>query len=313
MVYDVIIVGGGPSGLTAALYAARAGRKVLVLEKDSFGGQIIYSPVVDNYPACPHISGAEIGDKMAQQALDAGAELMSAEVTGIVYAIGENFTVQSDMGDFKGRSLILATGVRHRQLGLYNEKDLVGNGVSYCAVCDGAFYTNKKVAVIGGGDTALKAALFLSDRCREVVLIHRRNEFRAEKILVDQAEKRSNITFMMNKKVVVLQAPNNALDGVELEDTIDEHRESLKVDGVFVTIGQEPQSEPFALMGLTDDLGYFDFDETTITHIDGLFVAGDARAKNVRQLTTAVADGATAGLAAAEYTRIKKESTVEQL
>lgn len=301
MTYDVVIVGGGPAGLTAAIYAARSGRSVVILEKESFGGQIIYSPIVDNYPACPHISGMELANKITEQAMNAGAECVSAEVTGIMHAEGENFIAETDMGNFTGRTLILATGVRHRALGLPKENDLVGKGVSYCAVCDGAFYADKKVAVIGGGNSALKEAIFLAKQCKEVVVVHRGEKFKAEQALVNEMKKYSNISVELNKKVVALNEQYGNLQSIELFDNLTEKMENLPVDGIFVAIGKVPQSEPFALMGLLDDEGYYDFDETTITHIAGLFVAGDARAKDVRQLTTAVADGAAAGLAASEY------------
>lgn len=301
MVYDVIVVGGGPAGLTAAIYAARAGRQVLVLEKESFGGQITSSPMVDNYPACPHISGLDLGNQMTEQAMSVGAELMSAEVIGMNITEGMKFVVETDIGNYNGRTVILATGARHRHLGLPNEADLVGNGVSYCAVCDGAFYDGKKVAVIGGGNAALTNALFLAERCREVVLIHLLDEFQAEKTLVDQVKSKINISMKMHKNTCGLKSQGGVLTALELQDTATQEFETLPVDGVFICIGQEPQSEPFALMGLTDDRGYYDCDETTLTTIPGLFVAGDGRAKDVRQLTTAVADGATAGIAANSY------------
>ena len=303
MIYDVVVIGGGPAGLTAAIYAARAGRTVLVLEKESFGGQILYTPVVDNYPACAHISGMDLGNQMAQQAMDAGAELVSAEVTGILHAEGESFSVETDIGLYVGKSVILATGARHRHLGLPREDEFVGRGVSYCGVCDGAFYAGKKVAVVGGGNTALTNALFLAERCREVVIIHFFDEFQAESKLVEQVRSRTNIFVLMVKETKEIIEREGNFAGLEIMDRVTEAKEEILCDGVFISVGQEPQSTPFALMGITDDLGYYDFDETCKTFIDGLFVAGDGRAKNVRQLTTAVADGAVAGLAAAEFVK----------
>lgn len=301
MIYDIIIIGGGPAGLTAAIYAARAGKKVIVLEKESFGGQIVYSPMVDNFPACPHISGVDLANKMTEQAMGMGAELESAEVTGVFCTESGRFVVETDMGNYHSKSVILATGAKHRHLGLPNEDDLIGNGVSYCAVCDGAFYADKKVAVIGGGNAALTTALFLADRCQEVTIVHCLDNLQAENTLVEQVKNRKNINILMNKKVGRFLEAAGTLTGLEFTDTTTEQIETLAVEGVFVCIGQVPQSDPFALMGLTDDLGYYDFDETTTTNIGGLFVAGDGRAKDVRQLTTAVADGATAGLAAAQF------------
>lgn len=301
MTYDIIVVGGGPAGLTAAIYAARAGKKVIVLEKESFGGQIVYSPMVDNFPACPHISGVDLANKMTEQAMGMGAELESAEVTGVFCTESGRFVVETDMGNYHSKSVILATGAKHRHLGLPNEDDLIGNGVSYCAVCDGAFYADKKVAVIGGGNAALTTALFLADRCQEVTIVHCLDNLQAENTLVEQVKNKKNINILMNKKVGRFLEAAGTLTGLEFTDTTTEQIETLAVEGVFVCIGQVPQSDPFALMGLTDDLGYYDFDETTTTNIGGLFVAGDGRAKDVRQLTTAVADGATAGLAAAQF------------
>lgn len=303
MIYDVIVVGGGPAGLTAAIYAARAGRTVLVLEKESFGGQILYAPVVDNYPACTHISGMDLGNRMAQQAMDMGAELVSAEVTGILHAEGESFSVETDIGLYVGKSVILATGARHRRLGLPREDEFVGRGVSYCGVCDGAFYANKKVAVVGGGNTALTNALFLAERCREVVVIHFLDEFQAESKLVDQVRSRANIFVLTLKETKRIIERDGNFTGLEIMDRVTEAKEEVLCDGVFISVGQEPQSTPFALMGITDDRGYYDFDETCKTFINGLFVAGDGRTKNVRQLTTAVSDGAVAGLAAAEFVK----------
>lgn len=303
MIYDVIVVGGGPAGLTAAIYAARAGRKVLVLEKESFGGQILYTPIVDNYPACPHISGMDLGNQMAQQAMEAGAELVSAEVTGILHAEGESFSVESDMGVYVGKAVILATGARHRHLGLPREDEFVGRGVSYCGVCDGAFYADKKVAVIGGGNTALTNALFLAERCKEVVVIHCLDTFQAEGKIVEQVHNRCNISILMGKDTKEIIEKEGNFAGLQIQDRVTGIKETVPCDGVFICVGQEPQSTPFAFMGITDEIGYYDFDETCQTHIEGLFVAGDGRAKNIRQLTTAVADGAVAGLAAADFVK----------
>ncbi|MCQ2363291.1 MAG: FAD-dependent oxidoreductase, partial [Acidaminococcaceae bacterium] len=232
MIYDVVVIGGGPAGLTAAIYAARAGRTVLVLEKESFGGQILYTPVVDNYPACAHISGMDLGNQMAQQAMDAGAELVSAEVTGILHAEGESFSVETDIGLYVGKSVILATGARHRHLGLPREDEFVGRGVSYCGVCDGAFYAGKKVAVVGGGNTALTNALFLAERCREVVIIHFFDEFQAESKLVEQVRSRTNISVLMVKETKGIIEREGNFAGLEIMDRVTEAKEEILCDGV---------------------------------------------------------------------------------
>ena len=304
MTYDIIVVGGGPAGLTAAIYGARAARKVLVLEKESFGGQIVYTPIVDNYPAKAHISGMDLGNQMVQQAMDAGAECMSAEVTGIMRESEEDpFTVETDVGSFVGRSVILATGASHRHLGLEKEEEFIGRGISYCGVCDGAFYAGKSVAVIGGGNSAFVNALFLAERCREVLIIHCLDTWQGEAKLVEEALSRGNIITLMNKDTKKILAKDGEFIGLEIEDRINREKTHILCDGAFISVGQEPQSTPFAFMGITDDMGYYDFDENCATQIKGLFVAGDGRKKKIRQLTTAVADGAVAGLGAVEYTK----------
>ena len=297
--HDIIVVGGGPAGLTAALYAARAGKTVAVAERENTGGQIVYSPLVENYPAVPAMSGADFAQKLTEQVEALGVEIIYDEVTGLARD-GEGFTVRCDGGEHRCRAVVLATGAAHRHLGLDGEEDLVGCGVSYCAVCDGAFYTGRDVAVVGGGDTALQDALFLANSCRSVTLIHRRDQFRGEDRLVRQVESRENIHILYSHTVEALHEANGELTGVTVQDVKTGAARELAVEGLFAAVGQLPQSAPFAALVNTDG-GYYAAGDDTLTGCDGVFAAGDGRVKSVRQLTTAVGDGAVAGLAACRY------------
>lgn len=297
--YDIIVVGGGPAGLTAALYAARAGKTVAVAERENTGGQIVYSPLVENYPAVPAMSGADFAQKLTEQVEALGVEILYDEVTGLDRD-GESFTVHCDGGDYRCKAVVLATGAAHRHLGLPGEEELVGCGVSYCAVCDGAFYTGRDVAVVGGGDTALQDALFLANSCRSVTLIHRRDQFRGEDRLVRQVETRENIHILYSHTVETLHASGGELTGITVKDVKSGDMQELAVEGLFAAVGQLPQSGPFAALVNTDG-GYYAAGEDTLTGCDGVFAAGDGRVKSVRQLTTAVGDGAVAGLAACRY------------
>lgn len=296
--YDVIIVGGGPAGLTAAVYARRAGKRVLVLEKDAFGGQIAQSPRVENYPGFASISGTELADKLLAQAMDQGAEVELEEVSD-VHPRGGCYAVTCASGaTFEGRALIAATGAKPRVLGLPHEEELTGSGVSYCAVCDGAFYNNRPVVVIGGGSSALQDALLLSETCSRVYLIHRRDRFRGEQTLLDALRRRENVEFLLNARVTELRGKHE-LSGV----TVEQFGTSriLMVDGAFIAVGAQPDNAAFSSLLKLNDAGYADAGEDCLTPTPGVFVAGDCRAKAVRQLTTAVSDGAVAALAAVHW------------
>ena len=297
--YDILLVGGGPAGLTAAIYAARAGKTVAVLERETPGGQIVSAPLVENYPGILSISGAELAQKMTEQAKSLGAELLSAEATGLSKT-QNGFLVSCADGALEARTVILATGASHRKLGLSQEDALTGCGISYCAVCDGAFYDGADVAVVGGGDTALQDALFLANTCRSVTLIHRREAFRASAMLVSRAEKQENIRLLRSRTVQRLIRSEDALQGVELLHTETGQTERLNVDGLFIAVGQAPQSAPFQEAVAVEN-GYYLAGEDTKTSLPGVFAAGDGRKKQVRQLTTAVSDGAAAALAACRY------------
>ncbi len=295
---DIIIIGAGPAGLTAAIYALRAGKSVLVLEKELFGGQITYSPSVENYPGYKQISGNEFAENLIDQATSLGAEIELAEVVQILE--GPVKTVITDGGRYECRSVIIASGSRHRHLGLPREEELVGAGVSYCAVCDGAFFKGKTVAVAGGGDAALQDAIFLSDRCQHVSIIHRRDTFRGEARLEAILRSRGNVEFVMDSVIESLEG-DKKLSGITVRNKKTGEERKLPLDGLFVAVGQEPQNAPFADIVALDVSGYADAGEDCATKVPGIFVAGDCRRKSVRQLTTAVGDGAVAGLAAVNY------------
>ena len=295
---DIVIIGAGPAGLTAAIYALRAGKSVLVLEKELFGGQITYSPSVENYPGYKQISGNEFAENLIEQAIALGAEIELAEATKIVD--GPVKTVITDGGSDECKSVIIAAGSRHRRLGLRGEEELIGAGVSYCAVCDGAFFKGKTVAVAGGGDAALQDAIFLSDRCRKVFVIHRRDTFRGEARLETVLRSRDNVEFVMNSVVESLEGKEK-LSGVTVRNRQTGETKTIPLDGLFIAVGQEPQNTPFSDMIALDGAGYADAGEDCRTGTPGIFVAGDCRRKAVRQLTTAVGDGAVAGLAAVDY------------
>ena len=297
--YEILIVGGGPAGLTAAMYAARAGKHVAVLERGSTGGQIISAPLVENYPGIPSVSGTELARQMTEQACTFGAEIVYTEAVGLEKTPA-GFRVLCTDGVREAKTVILATGAAHRSLGLAAEDALTGCGVSYCAVCDGAFYEGLDVAVVGGGDTALQDTLFLANICRSVTLIHRREAFRASAMLVGRAEKQENIRLLRSRTVQRLIRSEDALQGVELLHTETGQTECLNVDGLFIAVGQAPQSAPFQEAVAVEN-GYYLAGEDTKTSLPGVFAAGDGRKKQVRQLTTAVSDGAAAALATCRY------------
>ena len=296
---DIIVVGGGPAGLTAALYAARAGKTVQVIEREATGGQIALSPLVENYPAIPAMAGADFAFQLTEQVEKLGVEIIYGEATAVEPVL-MGFAVTVDGEAKAARAVVLATGAAHRHLGIEGEEDLVGMGVSYCAVCDGAFFSGRDVAVVGGGDTALQDALFLSNSCHHVTLIHRRDEFRGEQRLVEQVEKRENISILYSHVVEELRSENGELSAIVVKDLKSGESKTMALAGLFAAVGQAPQSAPFAQLVATQG-GYYDAGEDCCSNAEGVFVAGDGRVKTVRQLTTAVGDGAVAGLAACKY------------
>ena len=297
--YDILIIGGGPAGLTAAIYAARAGKRTAILEREAAGGQIVSAPLVENYPGAPSVSGAELAGRMRAQAEALGAELLYTEASGLEKT-QTGFRVLCTDGTREARTVILATGASHRRLGLPGEELLTGCGVSYCALCDGAFYEGADVAVVGGGETALQDALFLASICRSVTLIHRRDSFRAGAQLVSRAERQGNIRILRSRTVEKLVWSDEALQGLLLRNPETGQTERLDVEGLFVAVGQVPQSAPFA-DAVAEENGYYLAGEDTKTSLPGVFAAGDGRRKQVRQLTTAVSDGTAAAIAACRY------------
>ena len=298
--YDIIIIGAGPAGLTAAIYARRAEKSVLVIEKDSFGGQITHSPRVENYPGFLEISGNELADRLIEQAISQGAEIELDEATAILGESG-NFKVLGLSKEYSGRSVIIAAGSHHRRLGLDGEDRLTGEGISYCAVCDGAFFRGRTVAVIGGGNSALQDAILLSEGCERVYIVqnlpHLTGEERLQRILA----KKSNVELICSSVVRSLIG-EDSLSGILIENTDSGEVRELSVDGMFVCIGQQPENQPFADRVALNDYGYIVAGEGCVPTSDvGIFAAGDCRTKSVRQVATAVADGATAALAAISF------------
>ena len=296
--YDIVIIGAGPAGLTAAIYARRAAKKVLVCEAKVCGGQIVNTLDIENYPAEEHISGYDFATKLYNQTKNLGAEVVFEKAIGIEIA-GKQKKVITDKNTYKTRSIIVATGSENRKLGLPNEDYLIGKGISYCATCDGAFYKNKKVAVVGGGNTALEDALYLADMAEKVYLIHRRNEFKGEDSTVSRLKNKNNVQFVLNSNIIKLNAKNK-LESIKVANTGGRTR-TIEVDGLFVAIGRVPQNEAFANLIDLDDTGYIIAGEKCHTNIDGIFVAGDNRTKDVRQLVTATSDGAIAATEAVKY------------
>lgn len=297
--YDIVIVGAGTAGLSAAIYAVRAGKRVIVLEATTHGGQIVNTPEVENYPGIKKISGFEFANNLYEQAKSLGAEVVYEKVNSIEVN-GEEKIVHTAKEDYQAKAVILATGAKNRPLGLEHEKEWIGAGISYCATCDGMFYRGKDVAVAGGGNTALEDAIFLTNYCRKVYLIHRRDAFRGEEKLLQTLKEKPNVEFVLNANITRLIG-EDGVDGVEVEDKNTHEKRVLDVMGLFVAIGQMPENSEFINVVDLDKGGYIEAKEDCKTKTKGIFTAGDCRTKKVRQLATAASDGAIAALAACEY------------
>ena len=298
--YDIIIVGGGPAGLTAAVYGLRAGKTVLVIEKNGFGGQIAYSPKVENIPGTISISGSEFADKLTEQAMNLGADVELENVVAVENR-GDVKTVTTEEGStYEGRTVILAVGVKHRMLGLPGEQELVGKGLSFCAVCDGAFYAGQDTVMIGGGNSALQEALLLSEVCRKVTVVQNLPFFTGEKKLADALEAKENVEILFSHLVTGYTQTDGVLTGVEVKSEAGEVK-TIPADGVFLAVGLVPENGAFAGLAQLDERGYFDAGESCLTATPGVFVAGDCRRKEIRQVTTASGDGAVAAMAACRY------------
>lgn len=290
--YDLIIVGAGPAGLTCALYALRANKKVLVLEAKSYGGQIINAHKIENYPGISSISGFEYATNLYNQVKNFGMEIRYETVI----RIDEEKNVTTNKDTYKAKAIVLATGAENRKLKIENEEAYVGRGVSYCATCDGNFYKDKVVAVVGGGNTAIEDALYLSNIASKVYIIHRRDTFKSEDIYLEELNKKDNVEFILNSNVTKLNG-DNVLESIDVKD-IDNNVVTLDVAGLFIAVGQEPKNGIFANVINLDKNGYIESSDGVHTNVDGIYVAGDARVKTLRQLTTAVGDGAIAATTA---------------
>ena len=298
--YDIVIVGSGPAGLTAAIYGLRAGKSVLVIEKNGFGGQIAYSPKVENIPGTIQISGAEFADKLLEQAISLGAYMEMENVTGIEKTAEGFHLTTEDGAEFDGRTVILALGVKHRMLGLPGEEELIGNGISFCAVCDGAFYAGQDVAMVGGGNSALQEALLLAETSKSVTVIQNLPHFTGEQKLAQALMEKDNVTVHFSTLVTGYRQENGALTGLNLRSE-DGREFSINVDGAFLAVGLSPENDAFAEHAELNQWGYFDSAEDCRTRTEGLFVAGDCRSKRIRQVVTAASDGAVAAMAACMY------------
>ena len=297
--YDIGIIGGGTAGMTAAIYGQRAGKKTIIIEGGAFGGQITSSSNVENYPGIASVSGSEFSMNLLDQAVKLGAETAMEQVTGI-REDGSGKVIETAGKEYPCRSVILATGVTHRHLGVPNEERLTGAGVSYCATCDGMFFRGRDVAVVGGGSTALQDAEFLSNYCRKVYLIHRRDEFRGEDSIVKRLSGKENVDFVLSATVKEIIG-DQSVEGLTLNNKKTGEEFKLDVSGVFIAVGQIPKNEIFADVVKLDGDGFILAAEDCVTSHPGIFAAGDCRTKEVRQLTTAAADGAVAALAACKF------------
>lgn len=297
--FDIIVVGAGPAGLTAAIYARRASKSVLVLEAKAWGGQIINTPDVENYPVIAHISGVDFANDLYRQATALGAEVRLEKVVS-VQTQGDCKLVQTTKDEYRAGAVILATGSENRKLGVEREQALTGRGVSYCATCDGNFFRKRDVAVVGGGNTALEDALYLAEIVNKVYLIHRRDSFRGEESTVARLREKENVEFVYNANVTALLGEKR-LTGVEVTDKLTGAKRTLAIDGLFVAVGRIPENESFRALIDVDEAGYAVAGENCHTRVPGVFVAGDNRTKEVRQLVTAAADGAVAATEAVKY------------
>ena len=298
--YDIIIVGAGPAGLTAGIYARRANKTVLVIDKGSFGGQITFSPKIENYPAFNEISGTELADKILEQALALGVDVEIDTVENVIASEDGTKSVIAMGNTYMSKAVIIAAGAAHRKLGIENEEKFIGDGISFCAVCDGAFYKDKSVVLIGGGNSAMQEALQLSDVCTKVTMVQNLAFLTGEDKLAEQIAKKSNIQVIYNSTVdSIIEHTDGTFAGINIKSG--EEKTAIYADGMFVAIGLAPENKPFENVADLNDWGYIDAGESCTTKTEGVFVAGDCRSKSVRQIATAIADGAIAAISACKY------------
>lgn len=299
MVFDILVIGSGPAGVTAGIYAARAKKKVLVIEKEAFGGLITHSPKIENYPGFETVSGIELAEKFITHAESLGVDFEFDKIEGIT-KVGDNFVLKGEMGEYEGKTVIIATGSKHRKLGLEKEDEFVGHGISYCAVCDGPFYAGCNVVIVGGGNSALQEAVLLSGYCNSVTMVQNLGFLTGEKSLAVQIDKTPNINVLYNKHVVELTG-DKKIQSIVIEDTESHEKQIIPTDAVFVAIGQEADNLAFKDICDLDNAGFIVTDELCGVNNPGIFVAGDCRKKKIRQISTAIADGTIAAVQAISY------------
>lgn len=299
--YDLIIIGAGPAGLTSALYALRANKKVLILEEKSYGGQIINATKIENYPALPNISGFNFAKALYNQVKELGANITREKVQ----EINEDKKVITNKNTYSAKAIIIATGSENKKLGLKDEANYIGKGISYCATCDGNFYKKKIVAVVGGGNTALTDAIYLSDISSKVYIIHRRDKFRGEDKYLSELKNKTNVEFILNSNVINING-KDIIESIDIKDN-NNNITTLEIDGLFIAIGQTPKNEMFKNIIEIDELGYIKSNDGVHTNVNGIYVAGDIRVKELRQLVTAVSDGAIAATTAIKEMEYKNE------
>ncbi len=296
---DIVVIGSGPAGLTAAIYARRSGKSVVVLENNSFGGQMTWSPRVQNYPGFPSISGNELADKMIEQASELGVEIEFDNVV-MLKKNGTFFKIFTDNAEYSCKSVIIASGSKHRTLGLPKEEEFVGKGVSYCALCDGAFYQDKNIAVIGGGNSALQEIILLADIAKHVTVIQNLSHLTGEQSMIELVNEKENVSILASTIVTGLIG-KKSLEAIAIESSEHGNKRDLPVDGIFVAIGQKPDNEVFQNVCKLDENGFIVADESCLTSTPGIFAAGDCRTKKIRQIVTACGDGAISALGACRY------------
>lgn len=293
------MIGGGPAGLTAALYALRADKKVLIIEKNAFGGQMTNSPKIENFPGYGEISGIELADKMLESVLEKGAEV---ELDEVISVCGDDVkTVKTNYGEFQAKAVIIANGVKHRTLGLEHEEELTGKGVYYCAVCDGGYFRDRDVVLIGGGNSAMQEAILLSDICKSVTIVQNLSDFTGEAKLASAVRGKQNVKAIFDSVCERIDQEDGKFKSVVIKNTNSGETQEIQADGMFVAIGLLPDNKRFENVAKLNNYGYFDTDESCITDQKGIFVAGDCRSKRIRQIVTAAGDGASAALAACSY------------
>lgn len=298
--YDVIVIGAGPGGLTAALYASRANLSVLILDRGLYGGQMNNTDAIDNYPGFSEVKGPELGEKMYNSTMKFGAEFEYGDVQSVTLE-GNEKIVKTDTAEYSTQALIIATGADHRHLNVPGEEEYSGKGVSYCAVCDAAFFKNEDIAVIGGGDSAIEEGIYLAQSAKSVTVIHRRDQLRAQPTLQKRAFANDKIHFIWNGITESIDGDGNRVNGVTYRDKVSGEEKKLATHGVFIYVGVIPQTAPFNNLGVTDENGWIPTDEHMRTKVAGIFALGDVRAKDLRQIANAVGDGSIAGQEAYNY------------